>query len=105
MIATETMTPGPWEPVALGSEGYAVMGPPQEGRLGRRRVARCGDTDWDQDKANAEVIAATPELLALVRDLVAADDCGVLVEGALRAVAVIARARVLLDRLDGRVPA
>lgn len=71
----QKMTPGPWVAVVLGSEGYAIMGPPQDGRLGRRRVARCGDTDWEQDKANAKVIAATPDLLALVRDLVDADDC------------------------------
>lgn len=51
----------------MGSEGYAIHGPPYEGRPGRRRVARCGDTDWEQDKANAHLIAQAPALLDELR--------------------------------------
>lgn len=65
-------TPGPWEAIVLGSEGYAVMGPPYEGRRMRRRVARCGDTDWEQDKANAYLIASVPTMLANLAALNAA---------------------------------
>ena len=52
-------TPGPWRADVLGSEGYAIT-TDQPGPTGRPRVtriARCGYTNWDQDKANAEFIA------------------------------------------------
>lgn len=50
----------------MGSEGYAVMGPPREGRITRTFVARCGMNDWDTDKENAQVIATLPELVAVL---------------------------------------
>lgn len=55
----EAATPGPWEAVVLGSEGYDVRAarPRTPGRLSRVRVARCGYEEWEVDKANAEFIA------------------------------------------------
>lgn len=63
-------TPGEWVAFVLGSEGYAVLAPPDPAGnpLRRLRVAFCGHEAWEVDKANAAFIAAArnavPALLA-----------------------------------------
>lgn len=63
----EGASAGPWEALALGSEGYAVLAErPAESKLrSRLRVARLGWEEWDTDKANAEHIASWHPAVAL----------------------------------------
>jgi hypothetical protein len=63
----EAATPGPWESLALGSEGYAVLAEPptDSGRRFRIRVSRNGWEDWEVDKGNAEHIAGMHPAVAL----------------------------------------
>jgi hypothetical protein len=63
----EAASDGPWEALALGSEGYAVLAerPAEDRRRSRLRVARLGWEDWDTDRANAEHIASWPPAVAV----------------------------------------
>ena len=67
--ALEAATPGPWESITLGSEGFTVTGAPDTSAPGvramlRRRIARVGYQDWDTDSANAHLVAHAPKWLA-----------------------------------------
>jgi hypothetical protein len=91
----EAATDGPWREAVLGSEGYDVRAPDVirgASRIPRARpVARCGQLDWDADKANAQFIAHArqdvPWLLAEVERLTAERD----------------RARDLAARLEAQI--
>jgi hypothetical protein len=51
-------TEGAWEALVLGSEGYAIR--PRTGDMRKRaRIAMCGYRAWEEDRANAEFIAAS----------------------------------------------
>lgn len=67
----QAATPGPWEEMCLGSEGYQILHR-EDGRLRPDRVARLGQMDWDSDKANAELLPAlrnaAPDLIAAARE-------------------------------------
>lgn len=54
----EAATPGIWDAVVLGSEGYEVRAPNLDSPIRRLRIARCGYEKWEIDRANAEHIAA-----------------------------------------------
>jgi mRNA degradation ribonuclease J1/J2 len=60
-------TSGDREASPLGSEGYVVHA--IDGRRPRMhqklRIAMCGYLQWDEDKANAEFIAATDPLTVM----------------------------------------
>jgi hypothetical protein len=65
---------GPWEEIALGSEGYTIRPSMVEMRM-RARVAMCGYREWEEDKADAIFIAhARTDVPALVAELRAARD-------------------------------
>jgi hypothetical protein len=64
----EAATAGEWEALALGSEGYAIR--PKTGDMRQRaRVAMCGYRAWEEDRANAEFIAASRSLPQLIAEL------------------------------------
>ena len=57
-------TPGPWH-----CNGQTVYGPLTEGD--RDYICTCGDVVHDEHAANARLIAAAPELLAALREIMA----------------------------------
>jgi hypothetical protein len=64
---------GPWEAVAMGSEGYHVMGPVDKPPPGRRgRIASVTGRKWGEDKANALAIVALHNAADLLCDVVEA---------------------------------
>lgn len=60
-----THTPGPWK-VADGPKGVHVTGPLRYNADKHRPVAYIEDGDWH---ANAKLIAAAPQLLEALKDL------------------------------------
>jgi len=63
-------TPGPWEAVVLGSEGYDVRAANPDDPKRRIRIAKCGWEKWEVDRGNAEHVAAWHPSVALsVADL------------------------------------
>lgn len=60
-----THTPGPWDMMTAGGKQYVV------GNKGNHGVAQIHGVDETKIQANARLIAAAPELLAALEDLLA----------------------------------
>jgi len=108
----DAATPGPWEAVVLGSEGYEVRAPALPWKAGakvtrRPRVARCGYEEWAVDRANAEYVAAVDpavvlELLGVIDQLEALCECfPECMCGGDRAAVQTSRIRAVLRTLSG----
>jgi len=102
----EAATPGPWDTYAVGSEGFGVFG--QRGDR-RHRITLIGHGAWEDDKADALLIALTPELAAEVLELrerhreamALALDMGELLDDVIRGSAYGSKRKAaLLARLD-----
>lgn len=62
-------TPGEWKESCIGSEGYIIRSHDGETLAERGvRLARIGDGEWEQDKANAELIVAARNALPVLLD-------------------------------------
>lgn len=91
-MSDETHTPGPWQwgdSQLLDAAGAPVI------RIDRSAAWEAGDEDLAVSDANARLIAAAPEMLALLRECVTVVD-GIQSDGLRDSVAA------LLDRIDGK---
>jgi len=95
-------TPGPWTPMALGSEGYLVLR--EHGTIrerGKGRVGRFGCKDWDDDRADAEYVASMHPLVALaVADWLDAEAASIEIYESADADKALAVARAYLGETD-----
>ena len=86
-------TPGPWQ---VNRKGQTHVEAARDGQ-GINIIANCDDPDdirtRDEDRANAKLIATSPDLLAFARECARADsDCGPAVREAARALVAKATA-------------
>lgn len=86
-------TPGPWQ---VNRNGQTHVEAARDGQ-GINIIANCDDPDdirtRDEDRANAKLIATSPDLLAFARECARADsDCGPAVREAARALVAKATA-------------
>ena len=91
-----THTPGPWR------IGRGAQADPFAIEAEARTVAHVKHAGRDQTEANARLIAAAPEMLDALYDLVLqADDTGCSDDLIVTSARAIETARALLDRIDG----
>lgn len=76
MEAQVRHTPGPWKPFGPGIKASMVSSTLKSGRRVSFRVACCKDGDDDTVAANARLIAAAPDMLAALKDLLFNADHG-----------------------------
>ena len=107
-----THTPGPWK-LSREDDGYRFINAPNHAQMARVVVAMEGERPRADLEANAALIAAAPELLALVRDMLPelrqyADSIGgcdhavgICTCGLLR---LVEDGDALLARIEGREP-
>ena len=62
-------TPGPWGAYCMGSEGWMVRPKHGDVRHKGKRLAFINWLSWEEDTANAHLIAAAPELLEVCQNL------------------------------------